>query len=238
MSEPPTGVVGHSDRRRRTLGHSASSDTRRHRATTTPLADAMRADDDDDDDDGLDAHRRVLGVTREASIGDVRRAFLEVAKRAHPDVATMATMATTRGGGGGGGGAEVSFRDAVEAREVLVRSMVYASRGGLGGASSSSSSSISMSFGAGAARTAGTPQTKAYAAALAAPAFVVAAVVMFAFPSTKTYGHDREFVMGRVHGVMNVPVNPWLKPEATRPAKTSNEDRMWRRVFGGGERGG
>jgi len=126
----------------------------------------------------------------------------------------------------------------VEAREVLVRSMVYASRGGLGGASSSSSSSISMSFGAGAARTAGTPQTKAYAAALAAPAFVVAAVVMFAFPSTKTYGHDREFVMGRVHGVMNVPVNPWLKPEATRPAKTSNEDRMWRRVFGGGERGG
>ena len=198
----------------------------------------MRVDDDDDDDDGLDAHRRVLGVTREASIGDVRRAFLEVAKRAHPDVATMATMATTRGGGGGGGGrrgAEVSFRDAVEAREVLVRSMVYASRGGLGGASSSS---ISMSFGAGAARTAGTPQTKAYAAALAAPAFVVAAVVMFAFPSTKTYGHDREFVMGRVHGVMNVPVNPWLKPEATRPAKTSNEDRMWRRVFGGGERGG
>ena len=246
---PPTGVVGHSDtRRHRTLGHSASSDTRRHRATTTPLADAMRVDDDDDDDDdGLDAHRRVLGVTREASIGDVRRAFLEVAKRAHPDVATMATMATTRGGGGGGGGggcggcgrgAEVSFRDAVEAREVLVRSMVYASRGGLGGASSSSSSSISMSFGAGAARTAGTPQTKAYAAALAAPAFVVAAVVMFAFPSTKTYGHDREFVMGRVHGVMNVPVNPWLKPEATRPAKTSNEDRMWRRVFGGGERGG
>ena len=192
--------------------------------------DAMRGDGDDGVD-GLDAHRRVLGVTREATIGDVRRAFLEVAKRAHPDVASSSASmasASTRGGGG------VTFRDAVEAREALVRSMVHASRGGFGGASSSSSSA----FGAGAARTAGTPQTKAYAAALAAPAFVVAAVVMFAFPSTKTYGldgDDREFAMGRVHGVMNVPVNPWLKPEATRPAKASNEDRMWRRVFGGGE---
>jgi len=189
--------------------------------------DAMRGDDDGVGD-GLDAHRRVLGVTREATIGDVRRAFLEVAKRAHPDVASSsASMASaaTRGGGG------VTFRDAVEAREALVRSMVHASRGGFGGASSSA-------FGAGAARTAGTPQTKAYAAALAAPAFVVAAVVMFAFPSTKTYGldgDDREFAMGRVHGVMNVPVNPWLKPEATRPAKAGNEDRMWRRVFGGGQ---
>ena len=186
---------------------------------------------DGGDDDGLDAHRRVLGVTREATIGDVRRAFLEVAKRAHPDVASSSASmasASTRGGGG------VTFRDAVEAREALVRSMMYASRGGGGGGGGASAA-----FGAGAARTAGTPQTKAYAAALAAPAFVVAAVVMFAFPSTKTYGHGRdEFAMGRVHGVMNVPVNPWLKPEATRPAKTSNEDRMWRRVFGGGERWG
>ena len=206
--------VGDARRRRR---------RRRQRATRR----AMRGDGDGVD--GLDVHRRVLGVTREATIGDVRRAFLEVAKRAHPDVASSsASMASaaTRGGGG------VTFRDAVEAREALVRSMVHASRGGFGGASSSSA------FGAGAARTAGTPQTKAYAAALAAPAFVVAAVVMFAFPSTKTYGldgDDREFAMGRVHGVMNVPVNPWLKPEATRPAKAGNEDRMWRRVFGGGE---
>ena len=52
-------------------------------------------------DDGLDAHRRVLGVTREATIGDVRRAFLEVAKRAHPDVATTTTTTTTTRGGGG-----------------------------------------------------------------------------------------------------------------------------------------
>ena len=192
---------------------------------------------DGGDDDGLDAHRRVLGVTREATIGDVRRAFLEVAKRAHPDVvssSTTTTTTTTRGGGGRVGRGDASFRDAVEAREALVRSMMYASRGGGGGGGGASAA-----FGAGAARTAGTPQTKAYAAALAAPAFVVAAVVMFAFPSTKTYGHGRdEFAMGRVHGVMNVPVNPWLKPEATRPAKTSNEDRMWRRVFGGGERWG
>ena len=189
---------------------------------------------DGGDDDGLDAHRRVLGVTREATIGDVRRAFLEVAKRAHPDVVSSSTTTrrtTTRGGGGGVVRGDASFRDAVEAREALVRSMMYASRGGGGGGGGASAA-----FGAGAARTAGTPQTKAYAAALAAPAFVVAAVVMFAFPSTKTYGHGRdEFAMGRVHGVMNVPVNPWLKPEATRPAKASNEDRMWRRVFGGGE---
>jgi len=154
-------------------------------------------------------HRALLNVRADASPAEIRAAFIARAKATHPDA--------TRGRDAR------AFDDAVRARDALIASSratrnvegYYTSYGSI----SSSSSSAH----------AGKGHWRAYALMLLTPAFAGAAVCAFALPKAKTY----ESGMGRVRGVMNAPVNPWLREDAMSANAKANEKRLWRRVFGG-----
>ena len=62
---------------------------------------------------------------------------------------------------------------------------------------------------------------RAFAAVVATP-FVVAALVSLALPKQE----GRLAGMGRVHGVMNAPVNAWLKVDTREPGD-GNKERWW-----------
>lgn len=63
---------------------------------------------------------------------------------------------------------------------------------------------------------------RAFAAVVATP-FVVAALVSLALPKQE----GRLAGMGRLHGVMNAPVNAWLKADTREPGD-GNKERWWR----------
>lgn len=162
-------------------------------------------------------HRATLGVGPTASVREIREAFVRVAKRAHPDL-------SRRGAVEGDVGAS-AFRAAVEARDALISS---ARGGGSGSVRVRGHPSAASGFAAGAARTAGTPQTRTFALVLASP-FVACAVAALALPKAEGVGakHGRETTIGRVNGWINTPVNPWLPPDTREPGD-GNKSRFWR----------